>query len=99
MENSLTDIIKKLKDYKEKPEKLQLYNDLIIRLNMGLNKLEDGMKNMSEDKVEERKHVGYLIDLVKNIIDTKQKLDDMPPLETEEEAEKRQLKQATIQTN
>ena len=90
MENSSTKIIKKLKNYGMDPNKLQMYNNLLNRLNIGLQRLKDDIKNMSKDKVEEKKHLNHLKDLVGNIIDTKQKLNDMPPLETEEEAEKRQ---------
>ena len=73
MENSLIEIMKKLKEYKEDPEKLQMYNGLITRLNIGLKKLKNDMENMSEDKVENRK-LDYLRDLVRKIIDTSQKL-------------------------
>ena len=41
MEKSLIEIIKKLKDYKEKPEKLQMHNNLLNCLNIGLEKLGD----------------------------------------------------------
>ena len=89
LENTLIKIIKKLKDYKKNPEKLQTYNDLIPRLNIGLKRLENDINNMSEDEVENKK-IDYLRDLVRKIVDVSQKLDDMPDLETEEDAEKRQ---------
>ena len=44
---------------------------------------------MSEDEVEHKK-LNYLKDLVRKIVDANQKLDNMPPLETEEEAAQRQ---------
>ena len=47
---------------------------------------------MSEDKVEEKKHLDYLKNLVRAIVDAGQKY-DMSDLESEEEAEKRQQEQ------
>ena len=52
LENSLIKIMNKLKDYKKNPEKLQMYNTLITRLNTGLKRLENDIKNMSEDEVD-----------------------------------------------
>ena len=66
-----------------------MYNGLLTRLNIGLEKLENDIKNMSQNEVENKK-LGYLKDLIKTIVDTSQKLDDMPPLESEEEAAQRQ---------
>ena len=86
MENSLIKIMKKLREYKENPAKLQMYNNLMVHLNIGL---ENDIKNMSEDKVQEKKHLDYLKSLVRAIIDAGQKY-GMSDLETEEEAEKRQ---------
>ena len=45
--------------------------------------------NMSQNEVENKK-LESLKDLVKTIVDTSQKLDGMPSLETEEEAPQRQ---------
>ena len=86
MEKSLTVIMNKLKNYKENPEKLQMYDNLMVRLNIGLERIESDIKNMSEDKVEKKKHLDYLKNLVRAIVDAGQKY-DMPDLETEEEAE------------
>ena len=47
------------------------------------------MKNMFQNEVENNK-LDYLRDLVRKIVDASQKLDDIPDLESEEEAEKRQ---------
>ena len=44
---------------------------------------------MPEDEVKNKK-LDYLKDLVRTIFDTNQKLDNMPPLVTKEEAKKRQ---------
>ena len=44
---------------------------------------------MPEDEVKNKK-LDYLKDLVRTTFDTNQKLDNMPPLETKEEAKKRQ---------
>ena len=41
LENSLIKTMKKLKDYKKNPEKLQMFNNLINRLNIGLKRLEN----------------------------------------------------------
>ena len=89
MEKSLSEIINKLKDYRKNPEKLQRYNSLITRLNIGLERLENDISNMSENDVENKK-LDYLKDLVKTIVD------DMPPLETEEDAEKFKGKQQEV---
>ena len=89
MEKSLSEIINKLKDYTKNPEKLQRYNSLITRLNIGLERLENDISNMSENDVENKK-LDYLKDLVKTIVD------DMPPLETEEDAEKGKGKQQEV---
>ena len=89
MENSLIKIMNKLKKYKENPEKLQMYNDLVTRFNIGLERLENGIQNMPEDRVAVKKRLDCLKDLVRNIVDVNQK-DNMPPLEAEEEAGKRQ---------
>ena len=50
-----------------------MYNNLIIRLNIGLNRLENDTNNMSEDEVE-NKILEYLRDLVRTIVDASQKL-------------------------
>ena len=47
-------------------------NGLITRLNIGLKRLENDIKNMSEDEVENRK-LDYLRDLGRTIVDTSQK--------------------------
>ena len=85
---SLKEIINALRDYRKDPETLQKYNNLMVLLIIRLRKLDSDIKNMSKDEVENRR-LNYLKDLVKKIVDANQKLDDMPPLETEEEAEKR----------
>ena len=89
IENSLIKIMNKLKKYKEDPKKRQMYNNLITRLNVGLEMLENDIKNMSGDKVENKKFC-YLKALVRKIVDANQKLDDMPPLESEKDAAQRQ---------
>ena len=76
LENSLIKIMNKLKDYKKIPEKLQICNTLITRLNTGLKRLENDIKNMPEDEVENKK-LGYLENLVRAIVDAGQKY-DMP---------------------
>ena len=81
--------MKKLKDYKKNPEKFQMYNTLITRLNIGLKRLENDINNMSEDEVENKK-LDYLRDLFRKIVDVNQNLDDTPDLETEESAAQRQ---------
>ena len=51
--------------------------------------MESDIKNMFQNEVENNK-LDYLRDLVRKIVDASQKLDDIPDLESEEEAEKRQ---------
>ena len=48
IEDSLIKIMNKLKKYKE-TKKRQMYNNLITRLNVGLQMLENDIKNMSGD--------------------------------------------------
>ena len=55
IQSSLIKIMKKLKDYKKNPEKLQMYNNLITRLNIGLERLGNDIKNMSENDVKIKK--------------------------------------------
>ena len=88
-EKSLIEIINQLKNYRKKTEVHQKYINLMVHLIIGLEKLKDDIKNMSEDAAENKK-LDYLRVLVRKIVDANQKLDDMPPLETEEKAEKRQ---------
>ena len=71
LENSLIKIIKKLKDYKKNPKKLQMCNNLITRLNIGLKRLENDINNMSQNEVE-NKVLDYLRDLVRKIEKWKQ---------------------------
>ena len=59
------------------------------RLTIGLKTLENDISNMSKNEVE-NKRLDYLRDLINSIIIGSQKLDDMPPLESEEDAAERQ---------
>ena len=54
----------------------------MTHLIIGSRKLDRDIRNMSEGEAEKN--------LVRTVIDTNQKLDDIPPLEGEEEAAKRQ---------
>ena len=83
-EKSLIEILNQLKDYRKNPRTFQKYNNLMVYLIIVLRKLEKDIRNMPEDEVE-KKRLNYLKDLVRKIVDTNQKFDDMPPLETEEE--------------
>ena len=49
-----------------------MYNVLITRLNIGLERLENDIKNMFENDVKNKK-LDYLKDLVRSIVDTSQK--------------------------
>ena len=44
MEKSLIRIMNKLKNYEENPEKLQMHNNLIVCLNIGVEKIENDIK-------------------------------------------------------
>ena len=44
MENSLIKIMKKFKKYKENPEKLQVYNNVMVHLNIALERIENNQK-------------------------------------------------------
>ena len=43
-QNSLIKIMKKLKKYKENPEKLQIYNNVMVHLKIGLERIENNKK-------------------------------------------------------
>ena len=88
-ENYLTKIINKLKNYRNNPEAFRRYNNFMVRLVIGLKRLENDIKNMSENEVE-NKRLDYLRDLIKNIVDVNQKLDDMPSLEDAAQRQKAQ---------
>ena len=80
---SLIEILNQLKDYRKKtPKTFQKYYNFMTHLIIGLRKLDREIRNMSEGEAEKN--------LVRTVIDTNQKLDDIPPLEGEEEAAKRQ---------
>ena len=49
-----------------------MYNGLITRLNIGLKRLENDIKNMSEDEVKNRR-LNYLKDLVEAIVNASKK--------------------------
>ena len=87
--NSLREIINKLKDYRKNPKTQNKYHMFMINLVFGLNKLDNDIRNMSEDEVR-NKRVDYLKYLVRKIVDVNQELDDMPDLETEEFVAQRQ---------
>ena len=56
---------------------------------IGWSRLENDTKNMPENEVK-NKGLDLLKNIVRKIIDANQLLDDMPTLETEEEAAQRQ---------
>ena len=89
-ENSLKEIVKQLKDLTRKDNKLTEYNNKKALLVVGLLRLENNIKNMSEDEVKNKK-----LDLLKNIVS--KIVDVLQKLESEEEAEKRQQGQQTPQ--
>ena len=64
----------------------------MVHLIIGLRKLENDIRNMSEDEGE-NKRLSYLRDLVRKIVDANQKLDDMTPLKTEKSATEKQKRQ------
>ena len=81
-----------MEDYRKNPKTLQKYNDLMVHLIIGLRKLENDIRNMSEDEGE-NKRLSYLRDLFRKIVDANQKLDDMSPLKTEKSATEKQKRQ------
>ena len=64
--------MKKLKDFKKHLKKLQVYNRLITRSNIGLKKLGNDINNISEDEVK-NKRLNYLNNLVETIVHASQK--------------------------
>ena len=86
---SLKEIIDQLKNYRKDPKTQNKYHMFMINLVFGLNKLDIDIKNMSKNEVK-NKRLDYLKDFVRSIVDANQNLDDMPPLQSEEEAAQRQ---------
>ena len=86
--NSLKEILKQLKDLRRQNKTSAAYNYKMTLLIAGLIRLENVIKNMPEDEVK-NKGLDLLKNIVRKVVDVNQILDDMPPLETEEEAEKR----------
>ena len=66
------------------------------RLTIGLERLKNSIKNMSRDKVK-NKRLRILRDTINNIIDS-QKFHDMSPLEPEEAAQRQQGQGLKIMT-
>ena len=91
-EKSLIEILNKLKDYRKNTKTFQKYNNLMTHLIFGLKKLKKDLRNMFEDEVQNRR-LNYLKDLVRTIIGTNQKLDNISALERKEEAARRQQSQ------
>ena len=58
---SLTEIINQLRKLQKNPETGQEYNNLMVCLIIGLNKLDSDIRNMSEDEVR-NKRLDYLKD-------------------------------------
>ena len=87
--NSLKEILKQLKDLRRQNKTSVEYNNKMALLIAGLIRLENVIKNIPEDEVK-NKELDLLKNIVRKIVDANQIVDDMAPLETEEEAEKRQ---------
>ena len=86
---SLTEIINQLKNYRKNPETRQDYNSLMVHLIIGLRELDSDITNMSKNEVK-NKRLDYLKDSLRSIVDANQNLDDMLPLQSEEDAAERQ---------
>ena len=89
--NSLREVKKELKNFRHQSKTSVELNNKKALLVVGLLRLENYIRNMSESEVKNKK-LDLLKNTVRKIIDAiLQLLDaDIPPLETEEEAEKRQ---------
>ena len=79
---SLTELVKKVKRYQKNTANPQSYNDLIIRLNIGLERMKDDIKNLPKDKVKEKKYLDYFKNLVENIADIGEKYEPGEEIET-----------------
>ena len=73
-----------------------MYNGLITRFNIGLKRLENDIKNMSEDEVKNRR-LNYLKDLVEAIVNASQKKDGKSEKSATERQEGQGLKILTPQ--
>ena len=94
--NSLKKILNQLKKYKNDPKALNKYNNIVSNLIVGLKKLQKDINDMPKDEVENKK-LGYLKNLIENIVDVNQVLDDMSPFEgLDSESEKLDIAQGGI---
>ena len=50
--NSLTEIVDKLKNHRNNPAAFQSYNNFMVRLAIGLKRLENDINNMSKNEVK-----------------------------------------------
>ena len=76
-EKSLIEILNQLKSYRKDPQTFQKYNNLIVNLLFGLRKLEkDKKRKYVEDEIQNNR-LDYLKDLVRTIVDTNKKLDEL----------------------
>ena len=50
--NSLTEIVDKLKNHRNNPTAFQSYNNFMVRLAIGLKRLENDINNMSKNEVK-----------------------------------------------
>ena len=73
-----------------------MYNGLIIRLNIGLKRLENDKKNMFENDVRNKK-LGYLKDLVRTNVNASQKKDEKSEKSARERQQGQGLKVLTPQ--
>ena len=73
---------------KDKPLKKLKY----FRIEIGLNDLTKDMENISQDEIR-NKRLNALVDFLEDILIAAKADEEIPPLETEEEAEKRQRNQ------
>ena len=62
----------------------------ITLIEIGLEELKSDMKNMSENEIK-NKGLDILAQFIEEVLNS-DKMNDMPPLQTEEESEKRQKK-------
>ena len=94
--NSLKKILNQLKEYKNDLKVLNKYNNIVSNLIVGLKKLEKDINYMPKDEAENTK-LGFLKNLVENIVDVNQILDDMSPFgELDSESKKLDIAQGGI---
>ena len=87
-ENSLTDMFEQLNNLVKNQSKISAKKIKMTLIEAGLEKLKNDMRNMSENEIR-NKRLDVLANFIEEVL-IGDRMNDMPPLETEEDAAKKQ---------